>query len=487
MSEISGLWYDTAVGILGGLLLVAFFRGFLSASRVRTLGFGAAYVTVRYALDALFELAGFGASEGFSVFIVILARYFVVFFSLLLLSRALFHADKGLSAFLVCSFLAVLEISMLIAVCCMVLFGNLTVFITNQLVLHNAIGSFAEAQALIVAFSAAQIILNLAVYFSCCLLTMRYITRSFRHKGRSFLPVEWMYIIVPCLVGVVVVTIPFEYIMDSARFVQISFSGWVGVLAGLGCLIMIAGAVKLFQKMLDLRVEESEHAVLRQQTARLHEQVRSADDIYAEIKGMRHDIKSHAANIGLLAHASSGGDENAGAELAVYLGKLEESLERFDFAFRTGNSVSDVIIHQKYLEARKNGIEFSSDFVYPADMGLDPYVLAIILSNALENAAEACLTVQGNRFIRVGSYRKGSMFFLEFENSFAGEIVIDEHTGLPQSGKEDKSAHGMGLSNIRRCARKHFGDITVETAETEDGKVFRLTVMLQGDFTANKP
>ncbi len=491
MNELAATWYNAAVGILGGLLIAWYFGAFLKTKHLQAAGLGAAYFTMRFLLEALFDLAGIGADDGFSVFVVMLARYIIVFLSLFMLSQFLFRAGRGLSSFLLCSFLAVQEISMLIAVCVFSMLGNIVVFATDHFVLTGAVSSLEEVRTLINTVVTGQFVLHLAIYILCVFFTLRYINKSFRHRQRSFLPVEWLYLIVPCLVGIVVVSIPFEALMNSARFVQIPFNGWIGALAGFCCLLIIAGAVRLFQKMIDLRVEESESAVLRRQTAQLQEQMHAVDDMYAEIKGIRHDIKNHAANIGLLALAAADGDELSKTELNGYLYKLEEALDRFDFAFQTGNSISDVIIHQKYLEAKKSGVDFSSDFIYPKDMGLDPYDLAVILSNALENAVEACLSLPPqNRFIRVGSRRKGNMFFIEIQNSFADEIVINRHTGLPQSGKNDKSAHGMGLGNIRRCARKHFGEIDIALSQTGDEKLFRLTVMLQGEqqsFTANKP
>jgi sensor histidine kinase YesM len=153
----------------------------------------------------------------------------------------------------------------------------------------------------------------------------------------------------------------------------------------------------------------------------------------------------------------------------------------FDFVFQTGNAVSDIIIHQKYLEAKNKEIEFSAEFLYPFRLNIDAYDLAIILNNGLENAIEACEEVQeGNRYIKLYAYVKGEMFFIEIENSFVtGHMVIDKNTLLPQSTKSHDGLHGMGLSNIQRCARKYFGDIDFQILQNENNSKFNLTVMLQ--------
>ncbi len=93
-------------------------------------------------------------------------------------------------------------------------------------------------------------------------------------------------------------------------------------------------------------------------------------------------------------------------------------------------------------------------FFYPAEQRIDAYDMAIILNNALENAIAACEKVDGTREICLHAYRKGSLFFIEICNDFSGGINIDSNTGLPVSTRQDTQYHGIGLSNILRCARK---------------------------------
>ena len=53
--------------------------------------------------------------------------------------------------------------------------------------------------------------------------------------------------------------------------------------------------------------------------------------------------------------------------------------------------------------------------------------------------------------------------------------------GLPETSKENKKLHGMGIQNIRRCAKKYNGDIDIVINTSESNyKVFSLTIMLNG-------
>lgn len=75
---------------------------------------------------------------------------------------------------------------------------------------------------------------------------------------------------------------------------------------------------------------------------------------------------------------------------------------------------------------------------------------------------------------------KGSLFFIEVENDFQRDIMMDKETGLPISSKEDGTQHGIGMSNIQRCAKKYRGDIDIVISDTDGRKKFSLMVMMNG-------
>lgn len=99
----------------------------------------------------------------------------------------------------------------------------------------------------------------------------------------------------------------------------------------------------------------------------------------------------------------------------------------------------------------------------------------------MENAIEATSLVEADKYISLHSYVKGNLFFMEVDNSFVRDIVMDKESGLPESSKADKKFHGMGLTNIQRCARKYKGDIDIVIDDSNQRKqIFNLTVMLNG-------
>lgn len=186
-------------------------------------------------------------------------------------------------------------------------------------------------------------------------------------------------------------------------------------------------------------------------------------------------MRSHLESIAAFIRKTSGKDRE---ELNNYIGKMETTINRLDFVYRTGNPITDVIIHQKKQEAEKWHISFEADFTYPDKQQIDVYDIGIVLNNALENAIEASSKVEGGKSISLRSYMKGNLFFIEVENDFSGELVIDNETGLPVSSKKDRQLHGVGMENIQRCAKKYMGDIDMTIGDMEDKKRFSLTIMM---------
>ena len=187
------------------------------------------------------------------------------------------------------------------------------------------------------------------------------------------------------------------------------------------------------------------------------------------------------ANVSLLVKSAVG---SVNEELESYIGKMEETVNRLDFTYQTGNPITDIIIHQKGQEAEKKQIQFQVGFAYPPKLRIDAYDVAIILNNALENAIEACSRMAccdaAEKQIKLRSYAIGSLFFIEVENDFSEQIVIEQESGLPVSCKEDRRLHGLGLSNIQRCAKKYMGDIDIVVSDTNGRKKFSLTVLMNG-------
>ena len=246
-------------------------------------------------------------------------------------------------------------------------------------------------------------------------------------------------------------------------------------LVSLMLLGMIISSVILFQNLVQYKDEEQKRVLLENRVAQVHKEIEELTDIYEDIRGLRHDLGNHIAGIAACIRKSG---SDCGGELEKYLSRMTDTVARLDFADSTGNPITDIILHQTRQQAKRKGIGFSADFHFAREAGLDAYDVSVILNNALQNALEACEKMEGKRAIEVRSYMRGKFFFIEVENDFSGELKWEKQAELPSTMKKEKSLHGMGLTNMRRCAQKYHGDIDINISEHEGRHRFRIIVML---------
>lgn len=309
------------------------------------------------------------------------------------------------------------------------------------------------------------------------------ISRKFVNKDYLLQVQENIFLVLPCVAALCIsVTIKMMITSVENGMTVIIYDTvpatrfWIPVICVL-LLSAIVASVILFQKLVQYNEETGKRAILENQVWQMQKEIVEIQDIYTDMRGLRHDMRSHIANISLLVKNVAG---SVNEELESYIGKMEKTVSKLDFTYQTGNPITDIIIHQKGQEAEKKQIQFKVDFAYPPNLLIDIYDIAVILNNALENAIEACRKTEGNKQIRLYSYVKGSLFFIEIENDFSEDIIIEKESGLPVSSKESGKLHGIGISNIQRCAKKYKGDIDIEISDTDGRKKFSLTVMMNG-------
>ena len=207
----------------------------------------------------------------------------------------------------------------------------------------------------------------------------------------------------------------------------------------------------------------------------IHRQVEEMQDIYGDMRGLRHDLRGHIESLTAYVHNHLQGEHT---QIEDYLAQMTKTTQRLDFADKTGNPITDIILHQIRQQAKRQGIVLTADFHYPAQAPFDLYDISVILNNGLKNALEACGKMPPPAEVEVRSYSKGNLYFIEIVNDFAGDLIWHKKNDLPCTTKEDKQRHSIGLMNIARCAEKYRGSMEVEVVQKENRQRFCLTVML---------
>ncbi len=308
---------------------------------------------------------------------------------------------------------------------------------------------------------------------------LRFIKKRFVRRDYPLRFPESLFLLLPCftVLGLALtlrlMLIPEESGVPGILYDRAPITTLLLPLISVLLLGVMAEAVMLFQHLAEARDEEQKRLLLENRVSEVQREVEEVQDIYADIRGLRHDLRKHLACLAALPRSAVENGEWAG-----YIDRMSATVERMDFAYQTGNPILDVILHQNAQRAKKKGIGFTAAVVFPAGTDIDAYDLGVILNNALQNAMEAAEKVDGSKEIEIRTYQKRSLFFLEVENDFVGSFMPPPEGELPATTKQDKVLHGLGLTNIRRCARKYQGDLDIEVKEREGRKRFCLTVML---------
>ena len=200
--------------------------------------------------------------------------------------------------------------------------------------------------------------------------------------------------------------------------------------------------------------------------------------VYSGIRGMKHDMKN---TISLIMQLAAGKEE----ELQAYLEELNQTMDRLEFRFKTGNTVVDTLLNMKYHEITSTVPDLRMDvegLQFPEKLFIQSYDIGIILGNALDNAMEACRKLKAKEpdaeaFIRISSFQKRELFFLKVENSFDGQLVRRRQEEFPMTEKADRENHGIGLANIKSTAEKYHGTMDFKV----NGRVFILSVMMKNE------
>lgn len=292
---------------------------------------------------------------------------------------------------------------------------------------------------------------------------VRGIGRVFSDKESDLQTGELCVLLIPSVLGVVYYKIyriyddvysqkTGRYVLDDYPALSVWWTfGRVILLAAIICMIV------LYQRLKEKQTQEKNAALLAGQIQDMQSHIAQVERLYAEIRGVKHDVRSH---VGVMAGLLGQGNY---AEAAQYLQRWQETVAALDFAIQTGNPVTDVILNEKAAEAAARRIEFYSEFRYPSGTQIDAFDVSILLNNAISNAIEAA---EAGGYVRVGARRSGNAYLITVSNSFAGKLAIGENE-LPVSGSNNRNGHGFGMQNMKLIAQKYYGDIEIEQRDGE--------------------
>lgn len=229
-------------------------------------------------------------------------------------------------------------------------------------------------------------------------------------------------------------------------------------LSGLG--LYVYCVLSLEYRLLD-RLAKQQYQMIEQQLSAFKEQ-------YGQLVKMRHDMKNHSLCLAKLIK-----DKNVD-EAAHYLDQLTLGAGQEDSMIHTGSIYADALLNPKYQQAVKLGIDISIQMSIPAKDKIAPVDICCLLSNALDNAIEACERGKKENgspgWIQMKSAVHGQYWVLEITNSIVKPVSI--HQGKFLSSKRIQS-YGVGLQNIKSVVEQYHGVLNLQNEDC-----FTLSVML---------
>lgn len=250
-------------------------------------------------------------------------------------------------------------------------------------------------------------------------------------------------------------------------FPQVVIDG--GRASFLPIILLTCASVMIYITLFRFQKATLEQADARQYKLLLHSEVtyleremQQAQEIEERSKILRHDLRHYAR---MLRGCLDVEDTASARDLVDMLEKNVVSLPvSGGLTSYTGRPCLDTVLTQTNERARRSDIRFDVRLELPSQLHVDEAELAIVLSNALENALIAAEKEPSRPqpFIEISCKPIGRQLLFECTNTFSGSLTIDEKTGLPGS---TLPGHGYGTLSISNFVRKHQGTVTARVQD----------------------
>lgn len=186
---------------------------------------------------------------------------------------------------------------------------------------------------------------------------------------------------------------------------------------------------------------------LKQQTEyfhrTLHQHVIEVENIYRQMRGIRHDYKNQ------LQVMKTYLQWNQTKDLSDYLDQMEHELNNVDTIVQTGNVAIDAIINSKLSLAKEAGIQLDAKAIIPENTPFQSLDMGILIGNLLSNAYESALKTD-QAFIRLYIAPIKGNLYISCTNSTREKIINLATTKLGFD-------HGFGLSRMNQIVSKYNG------------------------------
>lgn len=237
---------------------------------------------------------------------------------------------------------------------------------------------------------------------------------------------------------------------NSGQFLRMTI---LLVILNIAVFIILEKYTSLMQHEMELVQEKAKlesDAYLMEITAKnMKERLQLTEASMQKDRVMRHDRRHFEALLYQL--LEEGNVEDTKKYLAERLAMEPQSVMKY-----CENTTINAAISHYIACAKMENISMTVSANIPGELSVDELELAIVISNLLENAINACRKIsEKDRYLKLTAMYKNQLL-LEIENSCDRKVVLDEN-GHPFSKDED---HGIGTRSVLAFANKTDSEIS---------------------------
>lgn len=201
--------------------------------------------------------------------------------------------------------------------------------------------------------------------------------------------------------------------------------------------------------------EIQKQASIQRERDMLNTQLLQAQTEFASMKQLqqnaatyRHDMRHHLLLLQGL--AAKGRIE----EIKKYLNTVQTDIDAITPMRFCENETINLILSSYASKAKQLEISLTAEAKLPDTLPFSDTELCSLLSNALENAINACKIIENinERSIKLRLFSKNNKLCIDIRNSYHSEPIF--HQGLPVSKQE---GHGYGTKSMAHLVEKHGG------------------------------
>lgn len=309
--------------------------------------------------------------------------------------------------------------------------------------------------------TALQNIVELVMTLPLLLILLRVIAPSVRAVSHHTLSAQWQFGLVPALYyGFDYLTRIYTNLLLDGVLVAVEFMPFVCSVAYLVFIAYYSAEGRARRQL------EQMQDILNLQVVQAVRESKALRDSWQKTRSYRHDLRHHMQYV-------SACIENGCLEQAKeYIRGICAEIETSKVTVYCENEAANLIFSAFAGRAQDWGIPITIRTGITQSIPITESDLCVLLSNALENALNACKRQKEGEIsgaIEVYAYERNGKFFLQITNPCEEDITFDH--GLPVT---NKPGHGIGVRSICAVVERYNG---IYSFNVEDGR-FILRVSL---------